>query len=103
MSIARFFALLAVWAGALTLSDTSAGQGLLHGAGSTMSANYVEASRSAYPATQGVSLQYDAVGSGEGIRRVATGRVDFALTDVPLTELIGGALCAQRALPRMSC
>jgi phosphate transport system substrate-binding protein len=86
MSIARFFALLVVWAGALTLSDTSAGQSLLHGAGSTMSANYVDASRSAYQATHGVSLQYDAVGSGEGTRRVATRRVDFALADVPLTE-----------------
>jgi len=86
MSIARFFSVLTVWAGALMLSDTSAGQGLLHGAGSTMSANYVEVSRSAYQATREVSLQYDAVGSGEGIRRVATGRVDLALTDVPLTE-----------------
>jgi phosphate transport system substrate-binding protein len=86
MSIARFLALLVACAGALVLSDASAAQGLLHGAGSTLSANYVEASRLAYQATHGVSLQYDAVGSGEGIRRVVTGRVDFALTDVPLTE-----------------
>lgn len=86
MCIARFFAMLAVLAGALTLSDTSAGQALLHGAGSTLSANYVDALRATYQATHGVSLQYEAVGSGEGIRRVATGHVDFALTDVPLTE-----------------
>jgi phosphate transport system substrate-binding protein len=87
MSIARFLGLLTVCAGALTVSDASAeGTLLLHGAGSTMSANYVEASRSTYQATHGVSVQYEAVGSGEGIRRVASGRVDFALTDIPLTE-----------------
>jgi phosphate transport system substrate-binding protein len=86
MPIARLFTLLGVLAGALTLSGMSAGQELLHGAGSTMAANYVEASASAYHATHGVSLQYDAVGSGDGIRHVATGRIDFALTDVPLTE-----------------
>jgi phosphate transport system substrate-binding protein len=86
MSIARFLALLAVSVGALTLGDAIAGEALLHGAGSTMAADYVEASRSTYQDTRGVSVQYDAVGSGEGIRRVATGRVDFALTDIPLTE-----------------
>jgi phosphate transport system substrate-binding protein len=51
-----------------------------------MAADYVEASRPTYQATHGVDLEYDAVGSGEGIRRVATGRVDFAMTDIPLTE-----------------
>src|SRR3974390_813401 len=80
------FSLLGVLAGALTLSDASAGQELLHGAGSTMAANYVEASGPAYQAMHGVRFQYDSAGSGEGIRDVATGRVDFALTDVPLTE-----------------
>ena len=86
MSVARFFAQAACWASALMLSQPSFGQALLRGAGSTMAANYVEALRSPYQATHGVSLQYDAVGSGEGIRRLATGRVEFALTDVPLTE-----------------
>jgi phosphate transport system substrate-binding protein len=85
MFLARVFAILAI-CGGLILSGTAAAQGLLRGAGSTLSANYVEASRAAYQATQGVGLQYDAVGSGEGIRRVAAGQVDFALTDVPLTE-----------------
>jgi phosphate transport system substrate-binding protein len=50
-----------------------------------MAADYVEASRSTYQAMHGVNLQYDAVGSGEGIRRVAMGRVDFVMTDIPLT------------------
>jgi phosphate transport system substrate-binding protein len=68
------------------LCDASAGEVILRGSGSTIAANYVEASRSAFTQTQGIRVQYDAVGSGEGIRRVATGRVDFALTDVPLTE-----------------
>jgi phosphate transport system substrate-binding protein len=69
-----------------TLTATAVGQTSVHGAGSTLSANYVQASLSAYRATHAVSIQYDAVGSGEGIRRIARGRVDFALTDVPLTE-----------------
>jgi phosphate transport system substrate-binding protein len=55
MCIARFFAVLAVSAGALSLSATGVAQSLLHGAGSTMSANYVEASLSAYQAAHGVS------------------------------------------------
>jgi phosphate transport system substrate-binding protein len=75
MSIARNLRVLAVWASAMTLRGTSAAQGLLRGAGSTMSANYVEASRPAYQARYGMNLQYDAVGSGEGIRRVARGSV----------------------------
>jgi phosphate transport system substrate-binding protein len=86
MSIARFFARLVIWTATLAFSDANAGETLLHGAGSTMAANYVEASRSSYQATHEVGLQYDAVGSGEGIRRMAAGRVDFALTDIPLTE-----------------
>jgi len=86
MSIARSLASLAIWTGVLALSDAGAAGAVLHGAGSTMAANYVEASRSSYQATQRVSLQYDAVGSGEGIRRIATDSVDFALTDIPLTE-----------------
>jgi phosphate transport system substrate-binding protein len=86
MSPSRVFAALAFWAGALALSDSSIAQALLHGAGSTLAANYVDASQSSLQATHEVRLQYDAVGSGEGIRRMAMGRVDFALTDVPLTE-----------------
>ncbi len=86
MSAERFFSLLAVCAAALTFSDTGAAQVVLHGAGSTMAANYVDALRSASQASQTGSVHYDAVGSGEGIRRIATGGVDFALTDIPLTE-----------------
>jgi phosphate transport system substrate-binding protein len=85
MPIVRFLALLAVSV-AITLGDATAGEALLHGAGSTMAADYVEASRSTFQDARGVEVQYDAVGSGEGIRRVATGRADFALTDIPLTE-----------------
>lgn len=85
-SVARWFVVFAVCAASSSRSERSIGQVLLHGAGSTMSASYVEASGSAYRAQNGVGIQYAAVGSGEGIRRVATERVDFALTDVPLTE-----------------
>jgi phosphate transport system substrate-binding protein len=85
LSVAGCLALLTLSACALTGGETSGTQTLLRGAGSTMAADYVEASRSTYQASRGVTLQYDAVGSGEGIRRVAMGSVDFALTDIPLT------------------
>jgi phosphate transport system substrate-binding protein len=86
MPIARFAAALAICTGLSTLSQTSAAQALLRGAGSTLSANYLEAASSSYKAAPEATVHYDAVGSGEGIRRVAAGRVDFALTDIPLTE-----------------
>jgi phosphate transport system substrate-binding protein len=86
MPMTRFAAMLAFAALASTLTELCAGQAVLRGAGSTMVSEYVEASRSSYEAAHAVRLQYASVGSGEGIRRVAAGAVDFALTDIPLTE-----------------
>ena len=60
---------------------------LLHGAGSTFSAvlykQWIEAYHRERPA---VSITYDAVGSGEGVRRFVTGSVDFGASDVVLSD-----------------
>ncbi|ROU07613.1 phosphate ABC transporter substrate-binding protein PstS, partial [Klebsiella pneumoniae] len=34
----------------------------------------------------GVTLSYDAVGSGEGLKRIRAGAVDFGASDVPLSS-----------------
>ncbi len=59
----------------------------LHGAGSTFASllykKWIEAYRGVAPA---VSISYDPVGSGEGIARFMADIVDFAGSDVPLSE-----------------
>jgi phosphate transport system substrate-binding protein len=59
----------------------------LHGAGSTFASllykKWIEAYRSAAPA---VSITYDAVGSGEGVARFIAETVDFAGSDVLMSE-----------------
>jgi phosphate transport system substrate-binding protein len=59
----------------------------LKGAGATAPyvayAKWIEEYRKEYP---GVNLTYDAVGSGEGIKRLEAGTVDFAASDYPLTD-----------------
>jgi phosphate transport system substrate-binding protein len=64
-----------------------ASQMSLRGAGSTFSAplysKWIEAYRQVRP---GISITYDAVGSGEGVRRFVAGSVDFGASDVVLSE-----------------
>jgi phosphate transport system substrate-binding protein len=59
----------------------------LSGAGSTFSAplykHWIEAYRRVRPQ---ISVSYDAVGSGEGIRRFISGNVDFGASDVALSD-----------------
>ena len=86
LGVARLWLSVALGLGSFAAGSAGAAPVVLHGAGSTLSADYVEASRPGFLAASGTAVRYDAVGSGEGIRRVATGDVDFALTDVPLTE-----------------
>ncbi len=68
-------------AGAAT-NDTS-----LRGAGSTFSAalykQWIETYHRDHPQ---VSITYDAVGSGEGVRRFVAGSVDFGASDVALSD-----------------
>jgi phosphate transport system substrate-binding protein len=59
----------------------------LHGAGSTFASliykKWIEAYRSVSPS---VAIAYDPVGSGEGVARFIAEVVDFAGSDVPLTD-----------------
>ena len=59
----------------------------LRGAGSTFSAalykQWIETYHQAHPE---ISINYDAVGSGEGVRRYVAGLVDFGASDVALSD-----------------
>jgi len=57
----------------------------IHGAGATFPAPVYAKWAEAYKAATGISIRYDAVGSGEGIARIRNREVDFGATDVPLT------------------
>jgi phosphate transport system substrate-binding protein len=65
----------------------------LRGAGSTFSAalynQWIDAYHREHPA---VSISYDAVGSGEGIRRFVDGSVDFGASDVVLSDREAGQI-----------
>ena len=67
-----------------TADDGLAGV-LLRGGGSSFAAplfkGWVEAFAKVQP---GISIEYDSVGSGEGMSRFVTGSLDFAGTDAPL-------------------
>jgi hypothetical protein len=59
----------------------------LRGAGSTFSAalytQWIDAYHQAHPE---ILISYEAVGSGEGVRRFVAGSVDFGATDVALSD-----------------
>jgi hypothetical protein len=62
-------------------------QETLHGAGSTFSAPlYQQWFQLFAEHHSGIHISYDAVGSGEGIRRLQNGEIDFGASDVPLTD-----------------
>ncbi len=86
-----FASLLCALAAGIVLPDDRAGAALndtsLHGAGSTFSAalykRWIETYHQQHP---DVSITYDAVGSGEGVRRFVAGSVDFGASDVALSD-----------------
>lgn len=57
----------------------------VRGAGSTAAAPVYRVWSAGYAASSGVALSYDAVGSGEGLKRIRAGSVDFGASDVPLS------------------
>lgn len=68
-------------------SQTPGEGAFILGAGSTFAAPLINAWIGAFAKERpGVSIDYDAVGSGEGISRFITGSVDFAGTDAPLEK-----------------
>lgn len=54
------------------------------GAGATFPLPLYQAWIAAYRQQSGVAVNYEAVGSGNGIKQLAAGRVDFAASDIPL-------------------
>jgi phosphate transport system substrate-binding protein len=73
--------------GAGVHAQNTADRTLILGAGSTFAAPlYYAWIRSWTKNRPNVAMSYDAVGSGEGIKRFIAGSADFAGTDVPLTD-----------------
>src|SRR5271165_1188601 len=73
--------------GIIAGQSAAAGTTQLHGAGSTFEAPIIKKWIEEYPATRGSDLiTYDAVGSGEGVRRFIAHTIDFAGSDEVLTE-----------------
>lgn len=69
----------------LSVSSALAANNEIQGAGSSLANTVVQGLIQEYSAPHHVDITYKSVGSGEGIRSIAAGAVDFALTDVPLT------------------
>lgn len=67
-------------------TGSAAGESHIIGAGSSFAGPIIEAWGAGYVREHHVEVQYHSVGSGDGIRSVAAGSVDFAMTDVPLTQ-----------------
>lgn len=81
---------MAAWiglAGCGSETKEKAGPVSLKGAGATAPnlayTKWVDEFRKAQP---GISLEYKATGSGDGIRQLEAGTVDFAASDIPLTN-----------------
>jgi len=73
-------------AGALT-ANASAASGAIHGAGATFPwPLYQEWFESFQQKLPNVRIQYDPVGSESGIRLLTEGEIDFAGTDMPLSD-----------------
>ena len=58
----------------------------LSGAGSTLVAPLIAEWAQEFPVFYGVDINYASVGSQAGLNRLASGGVDFAATDLPLTS-----------------
>jgi phosphate transport system substrate-binding protein len=84
------FTLLAV--PAIAKAQTSERQTLVLGAGSSFAAPLYKAWIQAFTKDKPyLSMNYDSVGSGEGINLFVTGSVNFAGTDAPLTDVRNNA------------
>ena len=64
------------------------------GAGSSLSANLMMELSRQYRSGHDIDVSYKSVGSGEGVRRMAARAIDFALTDIPLSDYEVGLLDA---------
>ncbi|MGZ4462768.1 MAG: phosphate ABC transporter substrate-binding protein PstS [Gaiellaceae bacterium] len=66
-------------------STPAGGEGVLHGAGSTLVLPLVSAWASVYRDSHGVRIDYNGIGSGGGIAAISARQVDFGTSDAPLS------------------
>jgi phosphate transport system substrate-binding protein len=74
-----------VGSAATALTGTAAAAGTLSGAGSTLVAPLEAEWAQGFQSKDGVTVNYDAVGSGTGIADISSRLVDFGASDAPLT------------------
>ena len=90
-------AVAATGGSAALASSASAATGTLNGAGSTLVAPLEQEWASAFQTRTGITVNYQAVGSGTGITDVSQRLVDFGASDAPLTptQAAGCHSCVQ--------
>lgn len=71
---------------AMSVAGATATAGEITGAGSTFAYPIFSKWAAAYKAQSKVSLNYQAIGSGGGIKQISEGTVDFGASDMPLTK-----------------
>lgn len=69
---------------ALLVGSTVASATDIHGAGATFPALLYQKWAKSYADHKGIKVDYQAVGSGEGIKRISANEVDFGGSDMPL-------------------
>jgi len=91
---AAFGAALIAGAAALAPSSQALAAGTISGAGATFPAPVYAKWAEQYKAASGTSLNYQAIGSGGGIKQINASTVDFGASDKPLkpNELAAGGL-----------
>jgi len=67
-----------------TPAPAAAGGGVISGAGATFPAPIYARWAETYKAASGLSLNYQAIGSGGGVKQIEAGTVDFGASDKPL-------------------
>src|ERR1700759_2729019 len=71
--------------GTAAVSTASASAAGLTGAGSTLVAPLMTNWINGFEIKEGIPVKYSAVGSGEGIKAISNGTVDFGASDAPMT------------------
>ncbi len=71
--------------GTAAVSTASASAAGLTGAGSTLVAPLMTNWINGFEIKEGIPVKYSAVGSGEGIKQISNGTVDFGASDAPMT------------------
>jgi len=83
LMISRLAAVSFVFLFSLSIANAS----VITGAGSTLAKPLYERWGKNYKAVSGDIIQYDGIGSGEGIKKIKAHSVDFADSDVPLNDV----------------